>query len=171
MAQDRVNSDMLFLGNVHIQKLLTFTVPFLDDTGVKVNANISASKLIHRHAIQYNQLDGTNVIAQSEVVHYTRAAGNLASVEVFPTTGPSGGTVKYTVDVEKSVAGGAFVTVLTSPVDVVNGSTDRVKLDGAIAAAALLDDTAIRVVVAIQAGSGAQGQGLGVILNIDENPI
>ncbi len=170
MAQDRVNSDVLFLQNIHVTKLITTSTPFVDNAGVKTNAAIAATKLVARHAINYNQKNGTNVVAETKAVHLTRAAGTIQSIEAFPVVGPAGGDLKYTIDVQKSTGAGAFSTILTTPIDVVNGSVNRVQINAALASANFVDGDAFQVVVALSGSTGTQGQGVVLVINADENP-
>ena len=126
----------------------------------------------HKIVIPLRLTDGTNVTAISEIVHLAQAAGTVTAVEIATgDTAPNGGDLKWTVDVNRSTAAGAFATILSAAKDasgtartVVAASRDAAKVD-------YIDGDLLQIVVTVSGSTGTQGQGGCVVLWCDENPV
>lgn len=150
-----------------------FVVPDGSITSAEVAAgtNIDADKLQHRHAIYYAQADGADVASETKLMHIARTAATVHSVELRPTTAPTGGDKQYTVDVqEEADAGSSWTSLLSSVITVDNTSVDNTKQNGTlIGTPSVADNAAVRVVVTASGSTGSQGQGFVVVINLDEN--
>ena len=142
----------------------------IDDADVSAGAAIDADKLQHRHAISYSQVDGTDVASATQLLFIARAACTVVSVEVRPTTAPTGGDKQFTVDIQKATDGsGSWSTLLSSVVTMSSAdSDDTLEAATLIGSPTLVDGDAIRVVVTASGSTGSQGQGVNVTVNLDE---
>jgi hypothetical protein len=134
-------------------------------------AGIAASKMTHRYAIPYSQADGTDIVAATVPVHIVRGAtATIEDIEVVCVDAPSGGTATFTVDVQYGNASSALATVLTTPITYPNATPDLTVRPGTLAVSALTAEDTLVVIVALSAGTGAQGQGLIVNITLTEDP-
>jgi len=150
----------------------TFPAGALTDTNINSDADIAASKLVHRHAISYGQANGSDVITETKLLHITKAAATVQLIEVRPTTAPSGGDKQFTVDIQKAADGSSsWSSLLSAVITVSTGSTDDTRQVGTlIGSPTLADDEALRVVITASGATGSQGQGFVVTVNLDEEP-
>lgn len=150
-----------------------FATPFLMDRDVSEFAEISADKLQHRHVVRSTQANGADVASSTELLHIAKAAGTVRSVEVRVTTAPTGGDKQFTVDVQKASDGsGSWTSLLTGVITVDSGEADDTKIAGTLVASpSFVEGDAVRVVVAASGSTGSQGQGVAVVVNLDESGI
>ena len=88
-----------------------------------------------------------------------------------PNVAPTGGDLKWTVDVLKATPPGAFATILSSTEDVDNTSADRTVQDGiGLATTTYVDGDVFKISVTVSGSTGSQGQGGCVELWLDEAP-
>ncbi len=134
------------------------------DTHIAPNAGIAASKLYHERSFEYTQITGTAIVAYTGDFHIVQGAtGQFKSLSAaFTGVIASDVSRTVTVDVQKSTAGGAFATIMTSPVVINTSSTIRVAQSGVVNATsgALVLGDILRLVVTVAGGSGSQAQGL-----------
>jgi len=166
-AVDRIMSgDWVFTGTVTLPALC------VDEDNLTTAALLPASKLVTRFPAYAAQADGTDVAAQTDVIHVAKFAGIVTSVEAVCSTAPTGGDKKLTIDVQKATAGGAWATILSATFDIDNAEADRVATAGTLDAAK--DDYVagdiFQVVVTISGSTGAHGQGLNVTVFFQESP-
>ncbi len=93
----------------------------------------------------------------------------MLEFDVALTTPPTG-AMQFTVDLQRSTAGGAFASILTGPVTITSANTARQTVQAALAATAYLAGDQFQVVVTPSGGSGTQAQGLAASLWVRENP-
>lgn len=172
MAKDIFNNDLTINGTLRARD---FTPPdqSIADAAIDANAAIQASKMEHQHAIHYAQAPGSAIVAATQDVHIVRGAEGLIVGLDAAITGAVANDVSRTVtiDLQKSTAGGAFATALTSTIEFTSSSTIRT------ATAAVMDGSQddlvvgdiLRIVVTVAGGSGSQAQGLQVTLTIRED--
>lgn len=141
---------------------------FTSDTSERLAAN----KQVHRFDLAYGQLDGTNVVSETKLLRIARGAGELKSVEVRPTTAPTGGDLQYTVDIQKAAdASSTWTSMLSSVI-----TLDSTSVDDSLQAGSLktngdedtADGNAIRAVVTTSGSTGSQGQGFVVTCEYEE---
>lgn len=142
------------------------------NASVKTAAAIASTKVIHRTPIVYQQDDGATVVSEDAYLYLARFAGTIQSVEVRPMTAPTGGDLKFTVDVLKAAEGsGSFSSILSAIEDVDSGSTDDTLQEVTIATPGIIDGDCLQISITISGSTGTQGSGVIVVINIDENPI
>lgn len=163
----RINDDLHVGGHL---TSTTASLPAGTVTNAMVNgsAAIEATKLIHQFCAQYIVADGTNVAATSGdgvPIHTVYGSScTVAAVEVVCPDAPSGGDLKFTVDVGYANASTAYTSILTAVVDYANGTTDYTALPGTLDTTSLSAEDTIMVKVAVSGSTGTQGQGL--IVNV-----
>jgi hypothetical protein len=167
-----INSGQSFIKDLTVTTLRGLT-GIVTNAMVSASAAIAASKLVNRVLAEYNVADGTNVAATGgdgvPVYTCTQAGGaTLKSVNVVCPDAPSGGDLKFTVDVKKADAGAAAATMLTAVVDYSATQTDYEQEVAAITTSTIDFGDTLLVVVAVSGSTGTQGQGLIVQLEIEE---
>ena len=134
---------------------------------------LAASKQVSHFPVLYQQNAGTDVVAATAHVHIAKGAGTIAAIEVVSATVPaSAGTEKYTVDVQKGNAAGAYATILsaTEDVSIADGSVDRTIQTATLAVTAYADGDQFKVIIAVSGSGGTQAQDMMVIIWLQENP-
>jgi len=170
-APSLIRGDQQFTDNVTFTGT-TVTIP----DGTIVNAKVSAAaaivatKLVHRVPISFSQNMGQVVASETRPVYTAIAGGTIIDLQVAPITAPTGGDLQYTVDLQKSTAGGAFATVLSSVVTCSSSSTDRTVQSGTISSAAFVATDVLQIVITASGSSGTQGTGVNVTVNVDQTP-
>jgi hypothetical protein len=128
---------------------------------------LSASKQEHEYTIRYGQKTGTDVAAETQCLYIVQgASGDVQRVAAYITTVATGDHA-VTVDILKSHAGGAFTTILSTPI--VLDATHTGVQAGTITVAPYLADDVFEVVVTDTGSSGGQGQGLVVAMHVTED--
>ena len=166
-----IEDKIIFSGETHLTNAAsTLPAAVVADLNVSATAAIDADKLQHRHALNYAQADGADVVSATQLLHVARAAGTLKSVEVRVTTAPTGGDKQFTVDVQQdSDGGGSWTTQLTGVITMSSAdSDDTLEAGTLIGSPTLADGDALRVVVTASGTTGSQGQGVVVTVNLDE---
>ncbi len=172
MATSELRGDYAFTdGTVSFGNAPSLPASTVNNNNVGTSPAIAAAKTVHRHYVNYNQIDGTDVVTATQVLHVMRAAGTVISIEVRPTTAPTGGDKQFTVMVAKAAEGsGSWTNLQTGDIVMSNADTDDTLEAATVTATALLDGDAIRVVVTASGSTGSQGQGFALTVNLDENP-
>lgn len=164
------NATLLVSGNAIFNGDVTLPDSVITDGKVATGAEVDADKLQHRHALNYYQDAGGDVVNATKVIHVCRGAGQIKSIVVRPLTVPAGGDKNYTIDVKKASNGSAvFATLLNAVITVNSSSVNQTKQTGAlIGTPTVAADDAIQVVVTTGGTTGSQGQGFVVTVNIEE---
>ncbi len=164
----RVEEDGYFAGAVRFANAQIQDAA-ITNAKVSAGAAIAAEKLVHQHAIHYQQNDGAAVAAAIVPIHVARSAATIVAVEVSCLDAPSGGDKTFTVDLQKANAGTPTpASVLTGAITYPNGTADCTIRPGTIASAAIADGDTLVVVVAVSGTTGVQGQGLQVTVTLRE---
>lgn len=133
----------------------------VSNTSVQAGAAIDASKLIHDIAKHYQQNSSAAVVADNQYAHIVNGATcTLAYVKAAVDTVATGADRTVNVDLQRSTAGGAFVSVLTSTIAFNNASTARTAVSGTIATATLAQGDILKWVVTVAGAAGNQAIGL-----------
>lgn len=169
----RIHEPWVFADQVTFLQSVRLPAGSIADDEVAVGAKVSADKIVHRHLLNYSQKDGTDVVSEAVVLHVAKFAGRLRSVEVRPTTAPSGGDKQYTVDVQKAADGsGTWTSLLNSIVTVDSSAASNTKIAATLVAdPSVAAGEALRIVVTTSGTTGTQGQGLCVAIEYDEDPV
>ena len=141
------------------------------DTEIAAAAGIQAMKLQHQHALQYNQADGAAIVAAIMPIHVVRGvAATIVAVQVSCVDAPSGGTIGFNVDLKKANVGTpAPASVLNAMISYSATQTDCEVEVGVVDLPTLAAGDTLLVVVAIDAGTGTQGEGLIVTVTLRED--
>lgn len=151
----RIEGDAYVSGNLGA---LTFTPPAgcITDASVIAAANLAATKLEHQFAKVYAQNGLVDSVADKRVIHYVYGAtGSIVAFEAGSVVPCTGTTTTITVNLTK---GG--VSVLSAPIVLDSANQARVAEAGTINNAALVDGDCLEVVVTVNAGDGAMGDGV-----------
>jgi len=159
---------------------VSFSNEFYPPAGKLTNAHFSsdvanrlaADKLISQRSINVPLCDdGTDIpTITGRQCHIVRGlTATLVGIEAS-ITGAATTDRTVSVDVQKSTAGGAFATVLSTPILIQNGTAIRTALAATLASTALVDGDILRVVVTLGGSSGTRPQGLVVCINLREDP-
>lgn len=169
MPADISYADKIEMGNVSFGNTVSLPAASVVNENVAAGADLDASKLRHRHAAEYIQKAGSDVVSETKALHLTHGGGDLLLFRVRVETAPTGGDKAFTVDMQKAVEGSvSWTTVLSAVVTVdstdANGTTD----EGTISAVPYNATDAFRIVVTASGSTGAQGQGLHALALFDE---
>lgn len=175
----RFDDPVLFTDDVTITRNLNvgggMTIPsgIINNNSIVAAAEISASKVVHRHAFIVGLPGGTDVVDTTAYIFLARAAGSIKSLKVRPLVAPTGGDKAFTVDLKRAPdASGTFTTLLSSVVTVNSTSVDQTVQDGTlIATPSIAANDLIQVVIDATGTTGSQGQGVIVEVEIDESGI
>ncbi len=171
MSQSRVD------GNLYVDGALgakTFTPPAssIGDAAIAAGAGVQATKLIHANptAVQAGQLfaPATTVVALTQTLGMAHAAGTLQAFGAWIEVQATGSDRTVSVDLQKSTGGGAYATVLSSPVAIDHTTTIRILVTATISSATYVAGDIFRLVVAVSGSASAQATGLGYKLATQE---
>lgn len=142
------------------------------DAMVNNLAGISALKLEHQFPLNAELFNATTpVSATSKTAHIVQGAtGEVVSVQAFVTTPATGADRTANVDLQRSRAGGAFATILSSTVTFNNASAALTPATGLISSADLLRGDLLQYVVTVAGSTGSQAVGLSVTAFLREDP-
>lgn len=161
--------------NVHIKGNLsaeTMDIPAgtIVSADVSASAAIAAAKLVHRFPVRHSQNEGAVVADETVGIHIAAAAGVVASIEVVCTSTAPVGNSTVTVDLQKSTAGGAFATMLSSVVTIDSANTVRVAEAGTLSGTAYVDGDILELIIDATVGSGTLPTGMAIVVTLQENP-
>ena len=159
----RLIGEQHFAGPIVFLDTVTMPSGAVGNAEIEAGAAIAATKLQHQFPLVHTQKTGTDVTAQTDIVHVARGAGTLVSVEAVVDTVPTGTGVdlKVTIDVKKSTGGGAFTSLLSAAFDIDDGYTDKVLVAGTVGGSnTYADGDLLEVIVAVSGSVGSQAQGL-----------
>jgi hypothetical protein len=140
----------------------------ITNSDLSASAAVAASKVVHQISAVSQFATGTTVAAKTEVVHVARAAGTIGALKVFATVAPTGGTLAYTVDLQKSTGGGAFASVLSAAYTVDATKTDRTAYSGTLSTTTYAAGDALAIVWAVSGATGTQGIGACATVFLEE---
>lgn len=162
-----------FSGDVNVRGKLTCKESVAPDNSVgndAIKEVLLAENIQHQFPLRYAQSDGSDVVADTVILHVFRSAGSLVSVEAVAESVPAGGDKQVTIDIQKSSGGGSWSTVLTSVITIDSGETNKVPVTGTLASASFADGDIMRLVAAVSGSTGTQAQGLCVTAFVKELP-
>ena len=156
------------VADLHVKGSLTcrtFSPPSscISDAAIAAAANIDADKLQHRWRAMLTQVHGTAAATERSVVYYARTTGTVTSVKAG-TVVLNIGAATITVDVKKN-----GTTILSGVITLDTANTAYIAEAGTITVPALVAADVLEVVVVATAGGGTLGQGLFVMVEIDED--
>jgi hypothetical protein len=169
MAQDLIQNDLHVAGHLSCK---TFTLPAacVGNATIAGAAGIEATKVVHQFPLHIQQSPGSAVVSATTLLHILRAIGSVVSFEASTTTAATGGDRTVSIDLQKSTGGGAFATILSSPISLTNATTARTVVSGTVSNPSLVDGDLLQVVVTVAGAAGSQAQGLLVTVTLREEP-
>ena len=165
-----IEGDFVFNGNVAV--VTGFVPPDGSITNAKLPAaaGIASAKVIHRFSESIELYGPTTTIAAlTKLLRIARRGGTLVSLQAATTVQASGDR-SVTVDLQKSTGGGAFATVLSSPLSIPQATAVRTAQTATIASPTFVAGDIFQLVVALGGSSGTYPQGLIVTVDVDQDP-
>jgi len=169
-----IDGAQIFRDAVTFQDIVSFLDGTISGAAISADPNyrIPATKVLQRIDLHYAQADGADVVSETILLRVARAKGTLIGVEVRPTTAPTGGDKKFTIDIAKAAdASAAWSSLLNAAHDVDSSSVNDTKETVVLAATptyAAAD--ALRIEITASGSTGSQGQGFVVTIFIEEDP-
>lgn len=166
-----------FNGDLHVNGTLSSKnanppANSVGNSAVKTGDPIAAGKLEHQWGNTVElYAEGAEIVAlASRLIHIVRGvSGEIVSVEAIITTQATGADRTVTVDLQKSNAGGAFATILSSTVGITNATVIRTPVAGTITTPDTVDGDILRLVVTVAGSASAQAEGLAVTVQLRED--
>ncbi len=145
----------------------------LKNSDIATGAALAANKLIHQKTIATELFSPTTTIAAlaGELLFIASASGTLQSFEGIVITNPTGADRTVTVDLERSTGGGGFASILSTNIEIVDGTADLTPVVAVISNTTVADGDIYKVVVTVAGSAGNQALGLLVTLVWNEQPI
>lgn len=149
----------------------SFATGFLGNDAIATGAAVSASKLQHKHAIPQELAEQNTTIVAIEKLAYIVKGSNasLLNVRAAVITIATDATRHVYVDLQRSTAGGAFSTVMSSTIDLTSTSVNRTAVNGSLASTALVAGDILKWVITLAGAGGAQAKGLIVNAQFEED--
>lgn len=142
------------------------------DPQIADGAGIKAEKVIQQYTIplMLTADTATTVTAVTKGLTIIKSAqgATLMGFEANVWTIATDVSRTVTVDLQKSTAGGAFATVLSSTIGFTNTSSNRVKQSAVISNTSCVQGDIYQVVVTVAGGSGSQAIGLLCALTLQD---
>jgi hypothetical protein len=161
--------DQVFPGDVQFTGTIGLPTGSLTSAMVASAANVAEAKLQHRVHIQYNTPDGTDITTLTTPVFLAYKGCTVLAVQALCIDNCAGGDKKFTVDVQKSTAGGAAASILTAALDFAS-KTDLTTYSATLSGTPTLVATdMLQVVTTVSGSTGDQGQGLIVDIVLKED--
>lgn len=159
MGQSYIQGDLYVAGTISGKQNIPSTGA-VTDASVIAAAGIAATKVQQQHQPRYDQPVASTVVADGRMIHQVYGlTGTLAAFQALVATAPIGAKT-ISVDLQKSTGGGAFATILTSPISITSATAALTAVTAAIANASLVAGDILQVVVTVAGASGTQGIGL-----------
>ncbi len=162
--------------DLHINGALsskTFNAPDVSiaNAAISATAAIAATKVESSFGVTAELAESsTNVAAVTKLVHIVRGVtGEIVGFEVAIMAAMTTDRT-LTVDLQKSTAGGAFATVLSSAISLTDATVVRTATAGTINSADLVDGDILEMIVALGGSSGTFAQGLVGTVILREDP-
>ena len=131
----------------------------LTDAAFAANADVQASKVQHQYLDTY-AFPGPVHSIEVMLGRVYGVTGSLVALHAWLDTLPTG-LDEVEVDLQSSVGGGAWASVLTAPLSLTAGNTVRLPTAASIAVAALAVGTLLKLVLTV---TGSTAANLGVTL-------
>lgn len=134
---------------------------------------LQATKVVHQFGVPLEVFGPTTTISGiTKLLHIVRGAtGVVVGLEGCHFVAATGADRTVTVDLQKSTGGGAFATILSTPLTWNTNSTAvRTAQAATISSANLVDGDILQAVITVAGSAGAQAQGLLLTLQLREDP-
>lgn len=164
MSLSRIESDVYVNGNLNA---LTMTIPSSTITNTMISgaADISATKLEHRHQIVYAQESATSAADESRVVHVCYGAtGTLNAFEAGSVVAAEGDDT-CTVNLKVN---GTSVLNPTTGISLTSSATAYISTSGTISSGSITDGDVVEITIDGTHSSGTLAKGVYASLVITE---
>ncbi len=132
---------------------------------------LAASKAVHQFAVAAEQKNGTDAVSETRIVHIAKGAGTVVDFQAVADAVPASGDKAASIDLQKSTGGGAFATLLTTPIVLNSSDTNRTPNTGTLVGSpTYAAGDLLAVVVTVSGSTGSQAQGLCARAMVQENP-
>lgn len=133
---------------------------FVSNDGVASGAAIDAAKLIHVTNFKHQQDQTAAVVAKSEYAYIVHGSScTVAGVTAMVDTVATGADRTVSVDLQRSTAGGAFSSILTTPLVLNNSNVARMPVSAALSVTSLTQNDVLKWVVTVAGAAGSQASG------------
>jgi len=164
MATQRLDGDLAVTGNISCR---TLTPPSgsITNAAVVAAAGIDASKLEHRYRPSLSQAYGSAGTSERRAVHQViGATGTINSVRAMLALAPVGNST-HVIQIKKNGS-----NILSTAITLDSGNTNFIdETDTGFTSAALVAGDVLEVDVTATVGTGTLGQGLHVMIDLDED--
>lgn len=134
---------------------------FVADTSVASGAAIGAAKLIHALSKTYQQNQNAAVAADTQYAHIVNGSTcTVYTLWAAVDTVATGADRTVTVDLQRSTAGGAFASILTTPLVLNNANVARTPVQAQLSVTALAQKDILKWVISVAGAAGNQAVGL-----------
>ena len=141
----------------------------VSDINVASNASIAAGKVIHVISKTYQQNTTAAVVADNQYCHIIHGATcTVAGLSAAVDTVATGSDRTVTIDLQRSTAGGAFASILGTPLVLNNSNVARTPVTAALAVTTLVQNDLLKWVITVAGVLGNQAIGLVVDLTLYE---
>lgn len=159
----RVEEEGVFRATVRFQSISLPNV-CIDNSHVKIDANISASKLEHQHRATYAQESETAATDEKRVIHGVKGTtGTIKSFAAGCVT-PCVGDATVLIDLLRN-----GTSVLVAPFTLSSSESAYEWVDGVVDTEAVVADDVLSVEITGSAGTGTLGEGVMVMLDVFED--
>ena len=162
-APSTVTGDLVVTGQI----VATTNKPTADTVGdseMDATDPIGTDKMLKPVKAFFSQAQGTDSTAVTQTVHVGRFGGTINDVRATIETAPTGGDKTVTIDVLKN---GTTVLSSTQSFSASDANGD-VKV-ATLSVTSYVADDVIEVDIAVAGSTGSQGQGVAVIVDMQEN--
>ena len=171
---NKIEGTVHFPGTVSIGSYFYPPAGSINNDAISSSATqrIAASKVVHQFTLTRQPFGpATTISAITELLHSVRgAAGTAIGLEVSVVTPATGADRTVSIDLQKSTGGGAFATILTTPLVLNNATAALTPQSAVIASSSLSDGDILRVVITVAGAAGNQAIGLLLALVLQEDP-
>jgi hypothetical protein len=168
-AYSQINGNLYITGNLQVGDRLDLPPGTVRGAAIADNDNAAWTKFQQLHKKCYSQSESADVATARAIVHYFEKAGGVAYIRVIPDVVPTGGDKAFAIDVQRSVAGGAWTTILSATVAVSSSDVARTSKSATISLPTQVANTALAVIVTPSGSTGSQGRGVAVEVACYEN--
>lgn len=165
----QTTEDWQFAGQAVFAGAVVLPSGSVTNSNVLASTGIDASKLDHNRVIA-NELYGpaVTIAALTKSLYCAQGAGTILGFDAWIEVVASDVSRTVNVDLQKSTAGGAWTTVMSSPVAITSSTTVRTLVAGTVSTPTYIAGDMFRAVVTVAGASGTQATGLTCRLRVDE---
>ena len=164
----QINDDLLINGSLRCTR---FTPPVgcITDGSITSGAGVAYDKLTHYHHLKSVIAPATTITAYTELLHIANGAGTVQYLKAATVTAPTGDHT-VTIDLKKSTGGGAFATVLSTPLVLNSSNVALTSVNALLSTATVVSGDLLEVIITVAGSTSSQGAGLIISVFVSELP-